>query len=137
MINNPSDKEICEILKNSKNIAVLGISRNPTRTSRAIADYLINHGYTVVGVNPGFTEVNGIKVYPSLKDIPFDIDIVDVFRRSESIDEIIPDVLVKKPKVLWLQLGIRNDSAVTPAKEEGITVVQDQCIKVEHQHCSW
>lgn len=125
----------CEILKNSKTIAVFGISSNSDKTSREIAGYLKKNGYEVVGVNPTISEAGDIDVYPSLKDIPFDIDIVDVFRRSEHIPDMIEDVLAKKPKVLWLQLGIRNDEAVKPVIDAGITTIQDTCIKVTHSHC--
>jgi len=127
--------DICKILKDSKTIAVVGISSNPTRTSRRIADYLIDAGYKVVGVNPGIPKIEGMDVYSNLTDIPFDIDIVNVFRRPEDIPQIIPDVLAVKPKVLWLQLGISNDEAVQPCIDNGITTIQDKCIKIEHSIC--
>jgi len=129
-------KKYCEILKNSKKVAVFGISHNSNRTSREIADYLKSNGYEVVGVNPAISKAGDIDVYPSLKDIPFEIDIVDVFRRSEHIPDMIDDVLAAGPKVLWLQLGIRNNEAVKSAEEKGITVVQDECIAVIHSRCS-
>ena len=127
--------DICNILEESKTIAVVGISSNPNRTSRMIADFLIGNGYTVVGVNPGKPKIEGIEVFANLKDIPFEIDIVDVFRKPEDIPQIIPDVLAVNPKVLWLQLGIRNDEAVEPIVEKGIKTVQDRCIKIEHGMC--
>ena len=127
--------DICGILEEAKVIAVVGISSNPARTSRDIADYLLMNGYKVVGVNPGKPKIEGMKVYASLKDIPFEIDIVDVFRRSEDIPQLIPDVLAVKPKYLWLQLGIRNDAAVQPVIDAGITTIQDTCIKVAHMYC--
>lgn len=128
-------KTICEILKEAKTIAVVGISSNPDRTSRRIAEFLLDKGYTVVGVNPAIVQAGDIKVYPSLAEIPFDIDIVDVFRKPEDINHIIPDLLVKNPKVLWLQLGIRNDEAVSPAVRAGIITIQDKCIKIEYNNC--
>ena len=128
--------DTCEILKNSKTVAVFGISRDSGRTSRRIAEYLKSNGFEVVGVNPAISEAGDIKVYPSLKEIPFDIDIVDVFRRSENIPGLIDDVLAKQPKVLWLQLGIRNDEAVKPVIENGIITIQDACIKIEHSQCN-
>ncbi len=127
--------DICDILKKSKTIAVVGISSNPTRTSRMIASYLQLAGYNVVGVNPGKPKIDGIDVYAKLTDIPFKIDIVDVFRKPEDIPQIIPDVLASNPKVLWLQLGIWNDEAVQPCIEKGITTIQDKCIKIEHSMC--
>lgn len=127
--------DICKVLKESKTIAVVGVSSNPTRTSRMIADYLDYAGYNVVGVNPGKPNIPGMDVYAKLTDIPFEIDIVNVFRKSEDIPEIIPDVLAVNPKVVWLQLGIRNDEAIQPCIEKGITTIQDKCIKVEHNYC--
>jgi predicted CoA-binding protein len=120
------------ILENSKTIAVVGISSNPNRTSRMIADYLDYAGYKVVGVNPGKPQIDEMEVYSSLEEIPFEIDIVNVFRKSEDIPQIIQSVLNVKPKVLWLQLGIRNDQAIKPCIDSGIEVIQDMCIKIEH-----
>lgn len=129
--------DICKILKESKTIAIVGFSKNPARVSREIALYLDNYKYNVIGINPGINEneVDGMKVYKSLKDVPVKIDMVNVFRKPETISEIIPDVLAVNPDVLWLQLGIRNDEAVKPAEEKGITVIQDKCIKIEHSNC--
>lgn len=127
----------CKLLKEAKSIAIVGISSNPTRTSRNIADYLVRQGYNVVGVNPNqsFDDANGIKVYNSLLDIPHKIDIVDVFRKSEDILSIIENVISIEPKVLWLQLGIRNDEAIDKAKDKGVITIQDSCIKVDHSMC--
>ncbi len=126
-------RETCEILEKYKTIAVVGYK--PGKISGDIAHILSDNGYKVVGVNPVYKGEAPIEVYASLKDIPFDIDIVDVFRRSEFIPELIPDVLEINPKVFWLQLGIRNDEAVKPLEEKGITVIQDTCIKVEFFRC--
>ena len=128
-------KTTCEILKESKTIAVVGISNKPNRDSGRIAVFLKKRGYNVIGVHPFQKDFEGIKVYPKLTDIIENIDIVDVFRNSASIPDLIPDVLVKKPKVLWLQLGIRNDEAVKPVIEEGIQVIQDICIAMEYNFC--
>lgn len=140
---NENMNEICALLRNSKRIAVVGISRNPNKISRIISNFLVNNGYEVYGVNPSFQsdnalasiEVDNIKIYPKLTDIPYDIDIVDVFRKSEDIPLIIPDVLAKKPKALWLQQGIRNDVAVKPVIDNGIFTVQDICIMVYYNLC--
>lgn len=126
---------ICKILSESKTIAVVGISNNPTRTSRQIADSLVDAGYNVVGINPGIKKAGDITCYPSLRDVPFEIDIVDVFRRSENIPELIPDVLAVKPKTLWLQQGIRHDEAVRQVIEMGINTLQDKCIAVYYSLC--
>jgi predicted CoA-binding protein len=125
-------KKICNILEEAKTIAVVGISRNPNRTSRNIAEFLVDKG-----VNPSANgeSFDGIKVYSSLNEIQEPIDIVDVFRKSEDIPQIIPSVLEVNPKVLWLQQGIYNNEAVKPAIEEGIEVIQDSCIAVMHSLC--
>jgi predicted CoA-binding protein len=128
-------KTLCEILKESKTIAIVGISNKPERDSGRIAVFLKDRGYNVIGVNPFQKDFAGIKVYPRLTDIDQDIDIIDVFRNSNSIPDLIPDVMIKKPKVLWLQLGVRNDEAVKPAEDEGIQVIQDKCIAIEYNFC--
>lgn len=130
-------KEICKLLSDSRTIAVVGISREPDKTSRNIASFLSDYGYDVVGVNPVFDSDNadGIPVYKSISDIPHQIDIINVFRRSEDIPGLIDDVIAKKPKVLWLQQGIRNDKAVIPVIEYGITTIQDKCIFVYYNRC--
>ncbi|MBZ0184106.1 MAG: CoA-binding protein [Melioribacteraceae bacterium] len=130
-------KKICKILEETKTIAVVGISRNPNRTSRNIAEFLVDKGYNVIGVNPcaNGESFDGIPVYSSLIEIQEPIDIVDVFRKSEDIPQIVPNVLEVKPKVLWLQQGIYNDEAVKPAMEKGIEVIQDSCIAVMYSLC--
>jgi len=137
MVNSISytDNELCDFLKSAKTIAVVGISSNPNKYGRIIAEFLKNAGYSVFGVNPFLKESGEIKIFSSLLEIPEDIDIVNVFRRSEYIPELIPDVIKKKPKLLWLQSGIRNDKAVQHAINAGIKVVQDTCIMVTHNRC--
>ncbi len=132
------DKELKIIeqqLRTAKTIAVLGFSKNPYKTSREIASLLVSKGYKVFGVNPTIDEkeIDGIKVFKSLKDINEQIDIVNVYRRSEDIPGIIDDVIAVNPKILWLQQGIRNDYAVKPVLDKGIIVYQDMCIAV---YCS-
>ncbi|NOG98715.1 MAG: CoA-binding protein [Ignavibacteriae bacterium] len=132
---NPSDEEICEILKTAKTIAVVGLSSNKDRTSRQVAEFLVSKNYKVVGVNPAAPIIDGIPVYKSLSEIPFKIDIVDVFRRSEFIPDLIPEIQKVKPKVLWLQLGIRNDKAVSQLNDKNIIVIQDACVAIQHNYC--
>lgn len=134
-MHNEDLKVIENQLRTAKTIAVLGFSKYPNKTSRMIASILVSKGFKVFGVNPTIdeNEIDGIKVYKSLKDINEQIDIVNVYRRSEDIPEIIDDVLAINPKLLWLQEGIRNDIAVKPVIEKGITVYQDMCIAV---YCS-
>ncbi|KAB2908284.1 MAG: CoA-binding protein [Ignavibacteriales bacterium] len=128
--------EICELLKKSKHICVVGISDKPERESGVIALLLKEEGYLVTGVHPTLRELKGIKVYPSLTDVPGKIDIVDVFMNAKRVPDIIDDVLQVKPDCFWLQLGIRNDEAVKPIAKAGIQVIQDHCIAVEHRLCS-
>ena len=128
-------QNFCKILKDVKTIAVVGISHNPNRTSRDIAAFLQSKNYKVVGVNPATPEIEGMEVYSSLTKIPYHVELVNVFRRSDNILELIPDVLQIMPKYLWLQLGIRNDEAIHTAIAKGITCIQDCCIKVEYLHC--
>ena len=130
-----SVKNICQLLSESKRIAIVGISKNPAKTSRNIAEYLKRNRYEVVGVNPTASEIEGFEVFQTIEDIPGEIDIINVFRRSEDIPEIIEGVLLKNPKALWLQLGIQNDEAVAPAIDAGIFTVQNKCIFVEHGNC--
>ncbi|MGK9475977.1 CoA-binding protein [Melioribacter sp. OK-6-Me] len=125
----------CELLKKAKRIAVVGLSRNPFKISRMIADYLIRHGYQVVGINPYNNDEFNIPVYKSLIDVPIKIDIVNIFRKSEEIPELITDILKINPRGVWLQQGIKNDSAVAPLIKKGITVIQDRCIKIAHSMC--
>lgn len=128
-------KSICELLMSSKNIAVIGLSDNPMRTSFDIAHLLLRNGFNVVGVNPLISKSGEIVVYPNLTSVPFKIDVVNVFRRSEFIPDIVNDVIQVNPKALWLQQGIRNDHAVKSVQEKGITVLQDICIAVYYNLC--
>jgi len=127
--------DICNVLKSFKNIAVVGISGDEERTSNQIAKFLVAKGFNVTGVNPYYSGSRFVNVYNSLSEIPELIEIVNVFRRSELIAELIPDVLKLSPKVLWLQQGIRNDEAVAPALAAGIKVIQDKCIAVYYSLC--
>ncbi|HPN37094.1 MAG TPA: CoA-binding protein [Melioribacteraceae bacterium] len=126
-------------LRTAKTIAVLGFSKYPNKTSREIANFLVDKGYTVIGINPTIEEpeIDGIKIYKNLSNYDGNIDIVNVFRKSNDIPEIIEDVLACNPKILWLQQGIRNDFAIRIVKEKGITVYQDMCIAVYHNLCKY
>ena len=129
---NATEEEIKEILQESKIIAVVGLSANASKPSYDVARYLIAHGYQVVPVNPAYDEVLGEPSYKSLLDIPFDVDIVDVFRKTEDIPPVVDEAIKKKAKTVWLQLGLIHDEAVEKAKEAGLKVVQNKCMKIEH-----
>jgi predicted CoA-binding protein len=127
--------EYCNIFKEIKHIAVVGISDKPYRDSLKIANFLKGKGYYIYGVHPQLKEVDGITVYKKLFEIPGQIDLVDVFVNSKRIEEIIQDLILCKPKYVWFQLGIKNDSAVAALENEGIKVIEGKCIKIEYQRC--
>lgn len=133
MFQNPSDEKRRELLENAKNIAVVGCSDNPERTSYMIAEALQQAGYRIFPVNPKLTgPVLGEKPYASLTEIKEPIDIVNVFRRSELVMPIVEDAVKAKAKSVWMQLGVINEEAAEYAEKHGLTVVMDRCIKVDH-----
>lgn len=131
---NPSAGDIVHILKTSPTIAIVGLSDKPHRESFIVARYLLDHGYNVIPVNPALTERGwlGIKAYPDIGSIPVEVDIIDLFRRADSIPELVPAMIAKKPKTVWLQLGIVNNEVARSLRDAGIAVVQNKCIKIEH-----
>ena len=129
---NLDDNSIKTILQNSKTIAVVGLSNKPNRESYGVGKYLVTNGYEIFPVHPNIKEWEGKPVYKSLADIPQKIDIVDLFRRSDAIDEMVDDIIAVKPKVVWLQLGIVNNKAAKKFRAAGLLVVQNKCIKIEH-----
>ncbi|CAM4010263.1 CoA-binding protein [Lederbergia lenta] len=129
---NPDRKEIGQILKKAKRIAVVGLSNNPDRTSYSVSEAMKNVGYEIIPVNPQVSEVFGVKAVASLKDIEGHIDIVNVFRRSEFLPEIAKEFAEINADVFWAQLGVENEEAYEFLKEKGYTVIMDRCIKVEH-----
>lgn len=120
------------ILKENRVIVVVGLSAKRHRPSHSVARYLLEHGYRVIPVNPAYQEVLGQKCYPSLRDIPEPIDIVDCFRRSEAIMPIAEDAIAVGAKVLWMQLGVINVAAADKARKAGLDVVMDRCIEIEY-----
>ena len=129
------DEDIKVLLKNSKNIAVVGISDKQERDSFRVAKYLVSKGYNVIPVNPSLESWQGIKSYPNLSSIPKNtrLDIVDIFRKSEAVGEIVEESIKVKPKAIWMQLGVINEEAGKKASDSGMTVVMDKCIMVEHR----
>ncbi|SFB36629.1 Predicted CoA-binding protein [Cohnella sp. OV330] len=128
---NPSRDEIKRILQETKNIAVVGLSGDPDKTSHMVSAAMQAKGYRIIPVNPKEAEILGEKCYKSLADIPEPIDIVNVFRRPEHTPPIAGEAVAAGAKVLWLQLGIANEEAAAIAAAGGLTVVMDRCIKVE------
>ena len=112
-----------------KTIAVVGISDNPERPSNFVAKFLEERGYTIIPVNPNLTEWNGKKCYPDLLSIPIKVDVVDIFRRPDAIPPIVDEAIAIKAKVVWMQEGIVNEEAAAKARDAGIEVVMDRCMK--------
>ncbi len=129
---NATSEEIKEILKESKTVAVVGLSQNPDRDSYKVAQYLLKNGYRIVPVNPAIDEALGETAYASVKDIPFDVDIVDIFRKPEFIPEVVDEAIAKKAKTVWMQLGLSHNEAADKARKAGLKVVQSKCLKIEH-----
>ena len=120
------------ILKENHVIAMVGLSANWYRPSYFAAKYMLDHGYCVIPVNPSYQEVLGQKCYPTLRDIPGHVDIVDCFRQSEEIAPLAADAIAIGAKVLWMQLGVINEAAAEKARQAGLEVVMNRCVKIEH-----
>lgn len=127
-------RDIRRLLEQARVIAVVGHSDNPQRTSYRIAVYLREVGYRVHAVNPTIQEVDGQPVYPSLAEVPEPIDIVDVFRRSEFLDEVMDQAIAVGAKAVWAQLGVFDEAAGRKAEAAGLEVVMDRCIMVDHRN---
>lgn len=121
------------LLRNSKTIAVVGLSSRRTRPSYGVSEYMKSRGYTIIPVNPNETEVLGEKAFPTLDDIPGPVDIVDVFRRPENVPEIVDAAIRIGAKGIWLQEGVVHEEAAAKARAAGLEVVMDRCILKEHR----
>lgn len=120
------------ILKSSQRVAMVGLSANWYRPSNFAAKYLIDHGYTLIPVNPNYEEVLGQKCYPSLLDIPEPVDVVDIFQRSDKVPPLVEQAIEIGAKVVWMQLGVVNQEAAQRARQAGLEVVMDHCMKIEY-----
>ena len=120
------------ILKDNHVIAMVGLSANWYRPSFFAAKYMLDHGYRVIPVNPSYQEVLGQKCYPTLRDIPEKVDIVDCFRKSEEIGPLADDAIAIGAKALWMQIGVINEAAAENARKAGLDVVMDRCVKIEY-----
>jgi predicted CoA-binding protein len=128
MFQNPSEAERCALLKSVRNIAVVGLSPNPARPSHEVARAMQGYGFNIIPVHPAAVEVLGATAYRHLSDVPLRIDLVNVFRRAEFVDDVVDDCLALKLKALWIQEGIVNEPAAERARAAGISVVMDRCI---------
>ena len=125
---NPDDKTLRALLRNVKTIAVAGLSPQPARPSYRVAQAMQRYGYRIVPVRPLVDEVLGEKAYPSLADIPFPVDLVDVFRAAEHIPAIVEQCLALHLPAIWIQEGIIHEDAAHQAQTGGVTVVMDRCL---------
>jgi len=128
----PSDP-IGELFKTAKTIAVVGLSNSPLRPSHGVAAYLQQHGYRIIPVNPTIEASLGEKAYASLRDVPEKIDVVDVFRRSEFVPEVIDQAIALNIPAVWLQEDVVHEQAAAKARQAGIFVVEDRCMLKEHR----
>ncbi len=124
---------IAELLKTAKTIAVVGLTDSPMRASYSVSLYMQSQGYRIIPVNPNITEWMGEKAYASLLDVPEKIDIVDVFRRSDAVPEVVEQAIQIKAPAIWLQEGVIHEEAAEKARQAGIFVVMDKCILKEHR----
>lgn len=120
------------VLQENRRIAVVGLSANWQRPSYFAAKYMQEHGYTIIPVNPAYEEVLGTRCYPSLRDIPGPVDMVDIFRKPEDVLPIVEDAIAIGARCVWFQLGVINDEATRRAGEAGLDVVVDRCVKIEY-----
>jgi len=128
----PTDEKIAELLRTARTIAVVGLSPKPYRASFGVSEFLQSAGYRIIPVNPNLREVLGEKAYARLEDIPEKVDIVDVFRRSEAVPEVVESAIRIGARAVWMQEGVVNEEAAARARAAGLLVVMDTCILKEH-----
>ncbi len=126
------NNEIKALLETAHVIAIVGLSPKEKRPSNLVARYLLDVGYTVIPVNPGHVEILGLKCYPDLSAIDQPVDIVDIFRRPEAVPPIVDEAIAIGAKAVWMQLGVINYQAAAQAKESGLMVIMDRCLKIDH-----
>ena len=129
----PPASETEKILRSAKTIAVVGLSSRNFRVSHGVSSYMQSVGYRIIPVNPNETSVLGEKAYATLEDVPEKIDIVDIFRRSEFVPEVVESAIRVGAKAVWMQEGVIHEQAAAKAREAGLFVVMDRCILKEHR----
>ncbi len=129
----PSDQQIKDLLRSAHTIAVVGLSSSRLRASYGVAQYMQSAGYRIIPVNPNEQQVLGEKAYPRLEDVPEKIDLVDVFRRSEFVPEIVDAAIRIGARAIWMQEGVADEAAAQRARAAGLFVVMDTCILKEHR----
>ena len=125
---------IRKVLRDSKTIAVVGLSPKPHRPSHQVASYLMEVGYTIIPVNPGQDAILGRTCYPNLRAIPTPVDMVDIFRRQEAVLPIVEDAISIGAQFIWMQEGIVNKEAAAKAESAGLTVIMNRCTKIDHMN---
>jgi uncharacterized protein len=125
--------EIAQLLREAKTIAVVGLSSDVFRPSHGVATYMQEHGYRIIPVNPKEAEILGEKCYADLAGIPVPVDIVDIFRRSEFVPELVTEAIRIGAKAVWMQEGVEHAEAAAKARAAGLIVVEDRCILKEHR----
>ena len=133
MASQPIVDPITEVLRRAHTIAVVGLSDNPLRPSHGVAAYMQTQGYHIIPVNPAIDEALGEKSYSSLLDVPEKIDIVNIFRRPDAVEEIVDQAIQLKVPMIWMQETVVNEAAAAKARKAGIVVVMDECILKEHR----
>ena len=127
------DRELEKLLRDSRTIAVVGLSSKPWRASHGVSKYMQSRGYRIIPVNPREHEILDAPVFARLEDVPESVDIVNVFRRSEHVPELVESAIRIGAKAVWMQMGVIHEAAAERARAAGLTVVMDRCILVEHQ----
>ena len=127
-----NDGALKQLLDSTRTVAVVGISKNWNRPSNFVAKYLKEHGYEIIPINPKYEEILGMKCYPSLSEVPLEIDLVNCFRKPNELNNILDELLDKRIKKLWLQIGVINSEIKELAERQGVSVIMDRCIKIEH-----
>ena len=134
ILTNEQTATIRKILRDAKTIAVVGLSPKPHRPSHQVASYLMEVGYTIIPVNPGQDAILGRTCYPNLRAIPTPVDMVDIFRRQETVLPIVEDAISIGAQFIWMQEGIVNKEAAAKAESAGLTVIMDRCTKIDHMN---
>ncbi|HZR58419.1 MAG TPA: CoA-binding protein [Terriglobales bacterium] len=128
----PQSDSIADLLKRAKTIAVVGLSNSPLRPSHGVSAYMQTHGYRIIPVNPKIKGSLGEKAYSSLSDVPEKIDLVNIFRRPEFVEEVVDQAIQLKVPAIWMQEGVIHEKAAAKARKAGILVIMDRCILKEH-----
>lgn len=120
------------ILSEYRNVAIVGLSTNPERPSCRVASYLTGHGYTVIPVNPAAGQILGMTSYPDLSSVPATVEVVDIFRRSDDVLPVVEEAIKIGARAVWMQEGVVNEAAAQRAREAGLLVVMNKCMRKEH-----